>query len=35
MFKLPADFPAGGISKVPGILMKQEQTGGVPLAGRR
>ena len=34
MFKLPADFPAGGISNVPGILMKQaESTGGVPLAG--
>jgi hypothetical protein len=34
MFKLPADFPAGGISNVPGILMKQaESTRGVPLAG--
>jgi hypothetical protein len=34
MFKLPADFPAGGISSVPGILMKQAQsTRGVPLAG--
>jgi hypothetical protein len=34
MFKLPTDFPAGGISNVPGILMKQaEQTRGVPLAG--
>jgi hypothetical protein len=34
MFKLPEDFPAGGISNVPGILMKQaEQTRGVPLAG--
>jgi hypothetical protein len=33
-FKLPTDFPAGGISNVPGILMKQaEQTRGVPLAG--
>jgi hypothetical protein len=33
-FKLPADFPAGGISNVPGILMKQaESTRGVPLAG--
>ena len=33
-FKLPADFPAGGISNVPGILMKQaETTRGVPLAG--
>jgi hypothetical protein len=34
MFKLPADFSAGGISNVPGILMKQAlQTRGVPLAG--
>ena len=34
MFNLPADFPAGGISNVPGILMKQaEQTRGTPLAG--
>jgi hypothetical protein len=34
MFKLPADFPFGGISNVPGILMKQaEHTRGVPLAG--
>jgi hypothetical protein len=34
MFKLPADFPSGGISNVPGILMKQaEQTRGTPLAG--
>ena len=34
MFKLPADFPSGGISNVPGILMKQgEQARGVPLAG--
>jgi hypothetical protein len=34
MFKLPSDFPSGGISNVPGILMKQaEQTRGVPLAG--
>jgi hypothetical protein len=34
MFKLPADFPAGGILSVPGILMKQgEQTRGVPLRG--
>ena len=30
----PADFPSGGVSKVPGILMKRaEQTRGVPLAG--
>jgi hypothetical protein len=34
MFKLATDFPSGGISNVPGILMKQaEQTRGVPLAG--
>jgi hypothetical protein len=34
IFKLPADFVAGGISNVPGILMKsQEQTRGVPLSG--
>jgi hypothetical protein len=34
MFKLPSDFPSGGISNVPGILMKQaESTRGVPLAG--
>jgi hypothetical protein len=34
VFKLPADFSAGNISNVPGILMKQtEQTRGVPLAG--
>jgi hypothetical protein len=34
MFTLPADFPAGGIANVPGILMKQaEQTRGTPLAG--
>src|SRR5262249_27057699 len=34
VFKLPTDFPSGGISNVPGILMKQaEQTRGVPLAG--
>ena len=33
-FNLPADFPFGGISNVPGILMKQaEQTRGSPLAG--
>src|SRR5947209_7696125 len=31
---LPADFPFGGISNVPGILMKQaEQTRGAPLSG--
>ena len=34
IFKLPAEFPSGGISNVPGILMKQaEQTRGTPLAG--
>ncbi len=34
-FKLPADFAHGGISNVPGLLMKQgESTRGVPLAGR-
>src|SRR5262249_15504076 len=34
MFNLPADFPFGGISNVPGVLMKQqEQTRGAPLAG--
>ncbi len=33
-FKTPTDFPSGGISNVPGILMKQaESTRGVPLAG--
>lgn len=33
-FSLPADFPGGGISNVPGILMKQsEQARGTPLAG--
>src|SRR5262249_58953688 len=34
MFNLPADFPFGGISNVPGLLMKQaEQTRGAPLSG--
>src|SRR5262245_27618133 len=34
MFKLPGDFPGGGISSVPGLLVKQaERTRGVPLAG--
>jgi hypothetical protein len=34
MFNVPADFPFGGISNVPGILMKQaEQTRGAPLSG--
>jgi len=33
-FHLSADFPFGGISNVPGILMKQaEQTRGAPLSG--
>jgi hypothetical protein len=34
MFTLPPDFAHGGISKIPGMLMKQsELTRGVPLAG--
>jgi len=34
VFNLPADFPFGGISNVPGIFMKQsDQTRGAPLAG--
>jgi hypothetical protein len=34
MFNLPVDFPHGGISNVPGIMMKQaEATRGTPLAG--
>jgi hypothetical protein len=34
MFNIPADFPHGGISNVPIILMKQaEQARGAPLAG--
>jgi hypothetical protein len=34
MFNLPADFPGGGISNVPGVLMKEaEQARGTPLAG--
>jgi hypothetical protein len=34
LFTLAADFPEGGISNVPGVLMKQnEQARGVPLAG--
>ncbi len=34
MFNLPADFPGGGISNVPGIMMKEaEQARGTPLAG--
>jgi uncharacterized caspase-like protein len=34
MFKLPPDFPSGGILNVPGILMKQgEQTRGTALKG--
>jgi hypothetical protein len=32
IFKLPADFPPGGIQSVPGFMMKQaEQTPGTPL----
>jgi hypothetical protein len=35
MFKVPPDFPSGGILNVPGIWMKQaEQTQGTALAGR-
>jgi hypothetical protein len=34
LFNLPADFPGGGIARVPGILMKQsEQDPGTPLIG--
>ena len=34
LFTVPADFTEGGISNVPGVLMKQsEQARGVPLAG--
>ena len=34
LFRLPADFPGGGIGNVPGILMKEaEQARGTPLAG--
>lgn len=34
MFSLPPDFPGGGISNVPGILMKDsEEVRGMPLAG--
>jgi hypothetical protein len=34
MFKIPPDFPSGGIFNVPGIWMKQaEQTQGTALAG--
>src|SRR5260370_33883058 len=34
MFRLPPDFPSGGIFNVPGIWMKQaEQTQGTALAG--
>ena len=33
-FKLPADFPHGGISNIPGLLMKEaESTRGVSLTG--
>jgi hypothetical protein len=34
MFKLPKDFPGGGIANVPGMLMKQgEEARGIPIAG--
>jgi hypothetical protein len=34
VFKLPQDFPHGGVQNIPGVLMKEaEQTRGVPLAG--
>ncbi len=34
VFTLPSDFPHGGISNVPGMLMKPgETTRGVPLSG--
>lgn len=34
MFRLPQDFTSGGVSNVPGILMKQaEQSRGTPLSG--
>jgi hypothetical protein len=36
MFTLPADFPHGDISDIPGVLTKQgESTRGVPLTGLR
>ena len=34
MFRLPSDFPHGGVQNVPGVLLKDsEQTRGVPMAG--
>jgi hypothetical protein len=34
MFTLPPNFPHGGITNIPGVLMKEsESTRGVPLAG--
>jgi hypothetical protein len=34
-FTLPVDFPHGGISNIPGVLMKEAETArGMPLAGR-
>ncbi len=34
IFTLPSDFPSGGISSVPSVMMKQsEQARGVPLSG--
>jgi hypothetical protein len=35
MFNVPADFPFGGVSNVPGLLMKeQEDARGAPLSGQ-
>jgi hypothetical protein len=35
MFNVPADFPFGGVSNVPGLLMKeQEGARGAPLSGQ-
>jgi len=34
VFRLPTDFPSGGVSNVPGVSMKAaEQSPGVPLVG--
>jgi hypothetical protein len=34
MFKVPPDFPGGGVANVPGVRMKEsEQARGMPLAG--
>jgi hypothetical protein len=33
-FKLPANFPGGGVAQAPGILMKsKEEARGMPLVG--